>query len=84
MGVNNTLIVVVSDHGEEFWEHGWTARPFALPGADARCFSHVEPETDRHATVAMWTLPRGGKDIKQNWSGRDLIPWKACHGSSPV
>jgi arylsulfatase A-like enzyme len=67
MGVNNTLIVVVSDHGEEFWEHGWTARPFALPGADARCFSHVEPETDLHATVAMWTLPRGGKDIKQNW-----------------
>jgi arylsulfatase A-like enzyme len=23
--LDNTLIVVVSDHGEEFWEHGWTA-----------------------------------------------------------
>lgn len=23
--LNNTLIIVVSDHGEEFWEHGWTA-----------------------------------------------------------
>ncbi len=22
--LENTLIVVVSDHGEEFWEHGWT------------------------------------------------------------
>ena len=22
--LDNTLIVVVSDHGEEFWEHGWT------------------------------------------------------------
>ncbi|HLK20323.1 MAG TPA: sulfatase [Bryobacteraceae bacterium] len=22
--LENTLIIVVSDHGEEFWEHGWT------------------------------------------------------------
>ena len=22
--LDNTIIVVVSDHGEEFWEHGWT------------------------------------------------------------
>ncbi len=22
--LDNTLIIVVSDHGEEFWEHGWT------------------------------------------------------------
>jgi len=26
----NTLIVVVSDHGEEFWEHGWTAHGHSL------------------------------------------------------
>ncbi len=23
--LDNTLIVVISDHGEEFWDHGWTA-----------------------------------------------------------
>jgi arylsulfatase A-like enzyme len=23
--LDNTLIVVLSDHGEEFWDHGWTA-----------------------------------------------------------
>src|SRR5205807_2512882 len=23
--LDNTLIIVVSDHGKEFWEHGWTA-----------------------------------------------------------
>lgn len=28
--LDNTLIVVVSDHGEEFWEHGWTAHGHSL------------------------------------------------------
>jgi len=28
--LDNTLIVVVSDHGEEFWEHGWTAHGQSL------------------------------------------------------
>ncbi len=23
--LDNTLIIVISDHGEEFWDHGWTA-----------------------------------------------------------
>jgi len=23
--LENTLVIVLSDHGEEFWEHGWTA-----------------------------------------------------------
>jgi arylsulfatase A-like enzyme len=27
---DNTLIIVVSDHGEEFWEHGWTAHGHSL------------------------------------------------------
>ncbi len=31
MGVlENTLVVVVSDHGEEFWDHGWTAHGHSL------------------------------------------------------
>ena len=28
--LDSTLIVVVSDHGEEFWEHGWTAHGQSL------------------------------------------------------
>jgi arylsulfatase A-like enzyme len=28
--LDNTLIVVVSDHGEEFWEHGYTAHGHSL------------------------------------------------------
>jgi len=28
--LENTLVVVVSDHGEEFWEHGWTAHGQSL------------------------------------------------------
>jgi arylsulfatase A-like enzyme len=28
--LDNTLIVVLSDHGEEFWEHGWTAHGQSL------------------------------------------------------
>ncbi len=23
--LDNTLVIVISDHGEEFWDHGWTA-----------------------------------------------------------
>jgi choline-sulfatase len=28
--LENTLIIVLSDHGEEFWEHGWTAHGQSL------------------------------------------------------
>jgi arylsulfatase A-like enzyme len=28
--LENTLIIVVSDHGEEFWEHGWTGHGQSL------------------------------------------------------
>ena len=28
--LNNTLLVIVSDHGEEFWDHGWTAHGHTL------------------------------------------------------
>ncbi|HSB16572.1 MAG TPA: sulfatase-like hydrolase/transferase [Bryobacteraceae bacterium] len=28
--LDNTLIIVVSDHGEEFWEHGWTGHGHSL------------------------------------------------------
>ena len=28
--LDNTLIMVISDHGEEFWDHGWTAHGHSL------------------------------------------------------
>ena len=28
--LDNTLIIVLSDHGEEFWDHGWTAHGHTL------------------------------------------------------
>lgn len=28
--LDDTLLIVVSDHGEEFWEHGWTAHGHSL------------------------------------------------------
>lgn len=28
--LENTLVMVVSDHGEEFWEHGWTSHGHSL------------------------------------------------------
>ena len=35
--LDNTLIVVVSDHGEEFWDHGWTAHGHSLYQELAHC-----------------------------------------------
>lgn len=28
--LDNTLVIVLSDHGEEFWDHGWTAHGHSL------------------------------------------------------
>jgi arylsulfatase A-like enzyme len=28
--LDNTIVIVVSDHGEEFWDHGWTAHGHSL------------------------------------------------------
>ena len=35
--LQNTLIIVVSDHGEEFWDHGWTAHGHSLYQELAHC-----------------------------------------------
>lgn len=35
--LDNTLIIVVSDHGEEFWDHGWTAHGHSLYQELAHC-----------------------------------------------
>ncbi|MFN7995017.1 MAG: sulfatase [Bryobacteraceae bacterium] len=40
--LENTLIIVVSDHGEEFWEHGWTGHGQSL-------YQELS-----HAVLVMW------------------------------
>jgi choline-sulfatase len=40
--LDNTLIIVVSDHGEEFWDHGWTAH------------GHSVYQELTHCTFLMW------------------------------
>ena len=40
--LDNTLIVVVSDHGEEFWDHGWTAH------------GHSVYQELTHSALLMW------------------------------
>ncbi len=40
--LDNTLIIVLSDHGEEFWDHGWTAH------------GHSVYEELTHVTLMMW------------------------------
>ena len=40
--LDNTLIIVVSDHGEEFWEHGWT------------CHGHSLYQELTHGLFVMW------------------------------
>jgi arylsulfatase A-like enzyme len=35
--LDNTIIIVVSDHGEEFWDHGWTAHGHTLYQELAHC-----------------------------------------------
>ena len=40
--LDNTLIIVVSDHGEEFWDHGWTAH------------GHSVYQELTHTALLMW------------------------------
>ena len=40
--LNDTLIIVVSDHGEEFWDHGWTAH------------GHTVYQELTHVALMMW------------------------------
>jgi arylsulfatase A-like enzyme len=40
--LENTVIIVVSDHGEEFWDHGWTAH------------GHTVYQELTHTLLMMW------------------------------
>lgn len=62
--LENTLLVVVSDHGEEFWDHGFTAHGHSVYGELI------------HALFLMWNpklLPRPAR-IAEPVSLLDLVP----------
>lgn len=40
--LDNTLVIVLSDHGEEFWDHGWTAH------------GHTVYQELTHSLLLMW------------------------------
>jgi arylsulfatase A-like enzyme len=62
--LDNTLIVVVSDHGEEFWEHGWTGHGQSLYQELA------------HGVLLMWNpklIPRPGR-VGEPVQSIDVMP----------
>src|SRR6185369_6882611 len=62
--LDNTLIIVVSDHGEEFWDHGWTAH------------GHSVYQELTHAALLMWNpklLPTARR-VKEPVQLIDIMP----------
>lgn len=62
--LDNTLIVVVSDHGEEFWDHGWTAH------------GHSLYQELTHCVFLMWNpkLLGGARRVTQPVQLIDVMP----------
>jgi len=91
--LENSLIVLVSDHGEEFMEHGKmlhtqlyeeTMRiPFALHFPDSAKFpAGTRPELVTHLDVAPTVLSYLGIGTPNEMQGRDLMP--ALREQAPV
>lgn len=62
--LDNTVIVVISDHGEEFWEHGWT-------GHGQSVYQELT-----HSLLMMWnpTLFKTARRIKEPVQLIDVMP----------
>lgn len=96
--LDNTLIVVVSDHGEEFWDHGWTAHGHSLYQELAHCVflmwnPKLLPNARRVAEpvqlvdVMPTVLDLAGvkaPDIVQGQSLAPLAKGQAFHRRTPV
>jgi arylsulfatase A-like enzyme len=88
----DTLIVFVSDHGEEFhehggWEHGQTLHTemldvpliIRIPGLGIG--KTVERQT-QHADVMPTVLAALGLPVPKEVEGRSLLPWMASDGAA--
>jgi arylsulfatase A-like enzyme len=62
--LDNTLIIVVSDHGEEFWDHGWTAH------------GHSLYQELTHSVLLMWNprLLPGSRRVTEPVQLVDVMP----------
>jgi arylsulfatase A-like enzyme len=83
--LGNTIVIVVSDHGEEFWDHGWTAHGHSLYQELAHCVflmwnPRLLPQPRRVAEpvqlvdVMPTILDLLGMKIPQMAEGQSLIP----------
>ena len=96
--LDNTLIIVVSDHGEEFWDHGWTAHGHSLYQELAHCvFLMWNPKLlagPRRVTepvqlidvmpTVLDLLSLKAPDIVQGQSLMPLIKGRPFHRRTPV
>ncbi|MEE2674649.1 MAG: sulfatase [Myxococcota bacterium] len=81
---DDTLIVVTSDHGEEFGEHGWVGWhahslydelllvPLIIKFPGSRLAGSVEKSQARGIDVAPTALAALGIQAPESWTGRDL------------
>lgn len=89
----NTLLIIVADHGEEFWEHGsmghgqtmyqeQLAVPFLIQGPGIVPQTRHEPVNTIHIlpTVAAYL----GLEPKPSWQGQDLLAHLDIQQDSPV
>ena len=88
--LDNTLIVVVSDHGEEFWDHGWTAHGHSLYQELTHCAllmwnPKLLPAPRRVANpvqlvdVMPTVLDLLGLKIPEVAEGQSLVPLRRAH-----
>ena len=65
--LNNTLVVITADHGEEFFEHGGKGHQRTL-------FDEVVPDQVRLIDVMPTQLAMAGVEHPPQMQGRDLTP----------
>lgn len=91
----DTLLVVTSDHGEAFFEHGIYGHPFvpfdevlrvplviAYPRLPAGARGRVEPGLVSHLDLLPTVLSLAGQPVPEGLQGQDLSP--VLHGRSSV
>ena len=93
---DDTLIVVTSDHGEEFGEHGWIGWhahslydellrvPLVIKFPGSRFAGVVDERQARGIDVAPTILAALGIDASESFAGRDLIPGLADSDEPPA
>jgi arylsulfatase A-like enzyme len=82
--IDATLLVITSDHGEEFWEHGSSGHGYSLYDENLRVpliLRHPSLAPQRIAAqvrlvdLAPTLVDLLGLAVPQAWSGVSLVPW---------